>query len=45
MYEYGIYNEQTGERSVMFGRTVEDAFKRSNKSAEDWTVYYSEYVD
>lgn len=45
MYEYGIFNEQTGESTVIFGRSIEDALKRSNKSAEDWTVYYSEYVD
>lgn len=45
MYEYGIYNEKTGEQSVMFGRTIEDARRRSGKSVEDWTVYYSEYVD
>lgn len=44
MYEYGIYNEITGEKSVMFGYSIEDARRRS-KTGDDWVVYYCDYVD
>ena len=48
MYEYGIYNEITGERSVMFGYSIEDARRRSkidDDDWKDWVVYYCDYVD
>ena len=45
MMEFGIINYKTGERDVMFGYNVMDAFKRSGKDMIDWVVEYEEFID
>jgi hypothetical protein len=45
MMEFGIINYKTGERDVMFGYNVMDAFKRSGKDMIDWVVEYVEFID
>lgn len=45
MREYGITNYKTNENSVMFGRNLADAWRRSGYNPEEWEVYYEEYID
>jgi hypothetical protein len=45
MYEFGIVNNKTQQRAIMWGYNWKDAFRRSNKNPEDWEIEYTEYVD
>lgn len=46
MYEYLLDHKTELMRSVaIYGRTLEDAFKRSGLKAEDWDCISVEYVD
>ena len=45
MYEYHIYNDKTSEEEIIFGYSLEDAFRRSKLDPSEWTVWLSEYVD
>lgn len=46
MWEFGMYNEVTGERTIIFGYSLENAKKRHpSMDFTNWVVDYSEYVD
>lgn len=46
MYEYGIRNVKTNERTIIFGYSWNNAVQRSKLDNEaDWTIEYYEYVD
>jgi hypothetical protein len=46
MWEFGIENVSTNEKSIIFGYSVADAFRRHpSLNREEWSVWYSEYVD
>ena len=46
MWEFGIYNENTKERDIIFGYTIDNAFNRCpSLNRAEWVVEYSEYVD
>ena len=45
MYEYYIESIYTGERRVVYGYNVKDAFRRAKLAPIEWGVVYVEYVD
>jgi hypothetical protein len=45
MYEFGIVNNKTKERAIMWGLNWKDAFRRTNKNPDEWEIEYEEYVD
>lgn len=48
MWEFGMYNEVTGERTIIYGHgySFENAKKRyPSMDFTNWIVEYSEYVD
>lgn len=45
MYEYLIENRFTAEQGVVYGYSVEDAFRRAKLNRAEWWVWNSEYVD
>lgn len=45
MYEYDVENIYTGEKRIVFGYTVADAFRRAGLAPIEWGVLHAEYVD
>lgn len=45
MYEYYVESIYTGEKRIVFGYNVQDAFRRANLAPIEWGVVYVEYVD
>ena len=45
MYEYYVESIYTGEEKIIYGYTVEDAFRRAKLAPIEWGVVYMEYVD
>lgn len=45
MYEFGIYNNKTNAREIIFGYTYANACKSAKIEPAEWTVDYVEYVD
>lgn len=45
MYEFGIINSMTGAQAIIFGYSIEHAFKKAQKDFTEWTITYVEYVD
>ena len=45
MYEYGICNNVTNERNIIFGITCAKAFEKANLDPNEWFVEYAEYID
>lgn len=45
MYEYHIYNENTGKEEIIFGYHPGDAFRRANLESSEWIIRLAEYID
>lgn len=45
MTEYGIYNNNTNEETIIYGYNFEDACRRANLNPQEWEVIYRVYVD
>lgn len=50
MNEYTIYNIYSKEENILFGYSIDDAYRRGGKDREveqkkGWIVLHSEYID
>jgi hypothetical protein len=45
MYEYRISKLATGEESLIFGYSIDNAYKRAKLNPAEWVVYSREYID
>lgn len=46
MYEYTIYNAKIQKEDIIFGHTLEDAFRRYPQfNPDEWECVYREYID
>lgn len=46
MYEYTIYNPNTKEEEIIFGHSLEDAFRRYPElNPSEWICLMREYID
>jgi hypothetical protein len=45
MYEFRITNLATGKESIVFGYSIDNAYKRAKLNPAEWVVYSREYVD
>ena len=45
MYEYRISNLATGKEEILFGRDINNAFRRAKLNPAEWVVYSREYID
>lgn len=45
MYEYRITKLSNGEENIIFGYSIENAYKRAKLNPAEWVVYGREYID
>lgn len=46
MWEFEIMNKSTEERTIIFGYSLSDAFKRNTQmNSNDWICIMQDYVD
>jgi hypothetical protein len=46
MWEFNLANVHTDECTVIFGYTLQDAFRRNPRlDPEEWECWHAEYID
>lgn len=45
MYEYRIGNLANGKENIIFGYSIDNAYKRAKLNPAEWIVYSREYID